>query len=244
MTTPPEYFDVNAENFDGPFECDPAEQKVPGLDGREDEIAALRDSVLNEPCFTGHLQQTELAQWIQQKKAKCTIGSSLAVTLAAALAAGPFAVLGAFMTGRQTAFAVLYSILFAPVIEELLKQSGMIYLLEKKPYRLFSVWQFIVAGAIAGAVFAAIENLLYLNLYIRPETLQNPPAYAQFRWTVCTGLHVTCSVIASLGLGLTWRHQLAYGRAADLSHSFWPFALAMMLHAGYNLTVILINPQF
>lgn len=246
MSTPADYFDVNAEpsNFEGRFSPDPTEQTVPFIDGREEEIAALRDSVLNEPAFSGSGTQTELSRWIAQKRSQCTLGGNLTVTLLAALAAGPFAVVGAFMTGRQTIYAVLYTVLFAPVIEELLKQSGMIYLLEKKPYRLFSGWQFILAAGVSAAIFSTIENLLYINVYVNLRALAEPLAFIRFRWTVCTALHVTCSVIASFGLIGVWKKQLADGRAADLSHGFIPFAIAMGLHGLYNLTVTLINPVF
>lgn len=246
MSTSPDYFDVNSEpsNFQGRFSPDPTEQKVPFVDGCEDEISTMRDSVLNEPAYTGELKQTELSQWLSKKRAQCTLPGNLAVTLVAALAAGPFAVVGAFITGRQTIFGILYAILFAPVIEELLKQSGMIYLLEKKPYRLFSAGQFVFAAAVSALIFSAVENLFYIHLYVRPELLNAPQRFAFYRWTVCTLLHVTCSVIASVGLIRVWKKQLADGRAADLAHGFVPFAVAMGLHGIYNLAVTLINPKF
>lgn len=246
MTTPADYFDVNSEpsNFQGRFSPDPTEQTVPPIDGHEDEISTIRDSVLNEPAFTSEQKQFELSQWIAKKRAECTLPGNLAVTLLAALAAGPLAIVGVFMTGRQTLFSILYGVLFAPIMEELLKQSGMIYLLEKKPYRLFSSWQFIIAAIISAALFSAIENLIYIHVYVAPRTLNDPFAFACFRWTVCMLLHITCSVIASLGLIRVWKRQLADGRPADLAFGFVPFAIAMGLHGAYNLTIALINPTF
>ena len=75
MTASEEYFDVNAEpaRFDGAFEPDHTEQKVPPIDGHEDEISTVRDSVLNEPAFTGQLQQAELSQWLAEKRVLCTL---------------------------------------------------------------------------------------------------------------------------------------------------------------------------
>lgn len=246
MTAPDDYFDIHSEpsGFDGPFESDPTEQKVPPIDGHEDEISTVRDSVLNEPAFTGQLQQAEMGQWLAQKRARCTLTGNLLVTLAAALVAGPFAVIGALMIGRQTFFQILYMILFAPIIEELLKQSGMIYLLEKKPYRIFSSGQFIFAAVISAAAFATFENLLYINVYIRPEMMEDFSRFCYFRWTVCTTLHVACSVIASFGLVRVWKKQTTDGRAADLAFGFYWFSAAMILHGLYNLTVTIINPDF
>jgi hypothetical protein len=248
MSTPPSYFDANEEpsRFQGQFSPDPAEARVPFIDGHEDEISTIRDSVLNEPSYMGdgQVSQDALRQWIANRRAGCTVTGSLGITLLAALAAGPFAVLGAFMMGRQTIYAILYAVLFAPIIEELLKQSGMIYLLEKRPYRLFSGWQFVGAAVISAAVFAVLENLIYLHIYVNPAALDDPAAFARWRWIVCTGVHVTCSVIASVGLIRVWKRQLQDGRAADLAHGFVPFAIAMAIHGLYNLTVIFLPPEF
>jgi RsiW-degrading membrane proteinase PrsW (M82 family) len=246
MTTPDDYFDVNAEpsKFDGRFNLDPKEQQVPQIDGHEDEISTVRDSVQNEPAFTGQLGQPQLGQWLAQKRAECTTSGNIAVTLAAALIAGPFAAIGAIMTGQQTAFRILYMILFAPVVEELLKQSGMVYLLEKKPYRIFSAGQFIIAAAVSAAVFATIENLLYIYLYSKGQPMEDPATFCCFRWSICTLLHVTCSIIASLGLVQVWKKQLADGRAADLAYGFKFFLAAIIVHGLYNLTVTVVNLSF
>lgn len=246
MTAPEDYFDINAEpsGFNGQFDPDPSERKIPPIDGKEDEISTIRDSVQNEPAFTGKLQQPQLGQWLARKRAACTLPGNIVVTLVAALVAGPFAVVGAFMSGQQTIFHILYLILFAPVIEELLKQSGMVYLLEKKPYRIFSTSQFIVAAVISATVFASIENLMYIHFYTAGQSMENFVGYCCFRWTVCTALHVICSVVASIGLIRVWKKQLADGRAANLAFGFNWFVTAMGLHGLYNLIVTIINPHF
>lgn len=246
MNAPENYFNVNDEpsQFNGQFRPDPSEKTVPEIDGHEDEISTVRDSVLNEPAFTGQLQQAELGAWLSQKRTQCTFWGSSMVTLTAAIIAGPFAAMGAFMSGRQTVFRILYLILFAPVIEELLKQSGMIYLLEKKPYRIFSGGQFIVAAVISAGVFASIENLLYIHFYSNGQTFESFSDFCCFRWGVCTSLHVVCSVIASFGLVRAWKKQLADGRTADLAFGFRYFVIAMVIHGVYNLAAAIINPKF
>lgn len=246
MTTPDEYFDVRSEpaNTDGPLTPDSSEQKVPAIDGHEDEISTVRDSVLNEPALTGELKQAHLGQWLAEKRAACTPAGNWAVTLLAALAGGSFAIIGAFVVGRQTWVTVLYMVLFAPIIEELLKQSGMIYLLEKRPYRISSAAQFVVAAILSALIFSAVENQLYITLCSNNPAIQDPCAYACFRWRWCTMLHVTCSGIASLGLIRVWKKQTDEGRAADLANGFPAFAVAMGLHGVYNLTMTLLNLQF
>lgn len=246
MTPNEDYFDVNAEpvKFDGCFRPDSKEITVPDLDGTEDEISTVRDSVLNEPAFTGKHQQPELRQWLEEKREQCSLSGNLSITLAAALVAGPFAVLGAFMTGRQTIFGMLFLVVFGPVIEELLKQSGMVYLLEKKPYRIFSVFQFVFAAIISAVFFASIENLLYIHIYSKTQSFTDFHGFCCYRWTYCIALHVICSVIASLGLVRVWKKQLTDGRAADLSMAFGYFLAAIVIHGLYNFSVAVINPQF
>jgi hypothetical protein len=240
-----DYFDVSKEPmvFGGAFVPDPAEQLIKPLNGHQDDISTVRDMVYNEPALTGKLEQSQLGEWLEHKRSQCSIGGSLLVTVLAGLVAGPFAVIGVFLSGSQTLFQLVYMILFGPVIEELLKQSGMVYLLEKKPYRLFSAWQFIAAAIISSLIFSAVENLLYINLS-NLEQLTNPQGFILFRWTICTLLHVTCSTIASIGLINVWQKQLSDGRAADLGLAFRYFAAAMGIHGLYNLIVVLINPQF
>ncbi|MBC8377819.1 MAG: PrsW family intramembrane metalloprotease [Planctomycetes bacterium] len=216
----------------------------PHIDGSEDEISTIRDSVLNEPAMTGKLQQAELGQWLAEKRGQCTLGGNVAVTLVAALIAGPFAIMGAFVSGRQTFFAAVYMVLFAPVIEELLKQSGMVYLLEKKPYRIFSAGQFVIAAMVSALIFSAVENLLYINLYADLTAMTDPMAYVAFRWKYCTLLHVTCSVIASFGLIRVWKKQCLDNREANLAEGFWYFAAAMGIHGTFNFIVMLIAPKF
>ena len=256
MTAPDNYFDINNEpaRYNGQFTPDPSEETVPAIDGHEDEISTIRDSVLNEPAFTGHLDQAELSVWLAQKRAHCTIEGNLGVTLAAALIAGSLAVLGAMIKGIDLLFTLnpivhiivkaFYIILYGPVVEEFLKQSGMIYLLEKKPYRVFSSAQIIIAAVISAGLFASIENLLYIHLYTKGHVFENFNNYCCFRWIVCTSLHLVCSIIASFGLIKIWKKQLADGRAADLSIGFNYFVTAIAIHGIYNLAATVIHPTF
>lgn len=237
--------------FEGYFMPDPSEQTAEAPDGSQDEISTIRDMAANEPAFTGRLDQAELGIWLQQKKAQCSLFGNLMTTLLAAAAAGPFAVIGVFMAGPPTSdgvtailYRMLYTVVFAPVIEELLKQSGMIYLLEKKPYRIFSAWQFIAAAVISSLIFSAVENLIYIHVYTIGSPSSNLQAFILFRWTVCTLLHVSCSVIASIGLINVWQKQVTESRAADLSVGFRYFAAAMAIHGVYNLAMAVLNLKF
>ena len=228
----------------GPFKPDPAEYTADPTGGPQDTIDAIRDSALNEPAFAGTGQQTELARWIADKRAGCSTAGNLSVALLAALLGGPFAIFGAMFTGTGTWYASLYAVLFAPIIEELLKQSGMIYLLERRPYRIFAKWQFVFSALLSAMVFATLENLLYLRVYVRPEALANPELFVRWRWIVCTSVHLICSVIASCGMIHVWTKQQADGKPADLSAAFPWFVAAIAIHGSYNFVAIFLDPFF
>ncbi len=224
-----------------PFAPDPSERSADPVGLPESELEQIRDSVLNEPAITGADDSYFLGDWIARKQAECSRLGNLAIVAAAAVLTGPFAVVGVFLAGSQSWYGSMYVILFGPIIEEMLKQAGMVYLLEKKPYRIFAAWQFVFSAIIAALAFASIENLLYIQVYSRAATIQNPEYFAAFRWTVCTSLHVTCSIIASLGLIRVWKKQLADRKNADLSRAYPFFAAAMCLHGLYNLSASLFD---
>jgi hypothetical protein len=230
----------------GPMAHDPAEFRAEPVNRPAAEIDAIRDAVANEP----HLAHAATAGappafhiWLDDRRQRCRLFGNLGVTLLAALVGGPFAIAGAFITGRQGLFAGIYVVLFGPVVEELLKQSGMVYLLERRPYRIFAAWQFVVAAALSALIFATVENLMYIHLYA-DEALIDMPSFAQFRWKVCTALHVCCSVIASLGLVRVWKHQRAHGVPADLSRAFPLFVAAIAVHGIYNLCAVFLGEIF
>lgn len=244
--TKDKYFSVDQEPaLSGePCQPDPAEQHAAPVGGPATEIEALRDSVAAEPALPDRSDPQLWTRWIEEKRSECTMLGNLGVTLLAALLGGPFAVLGAILSGQQGTGPVIYLIVFAPVIEELLKQSGMTYVLEKMPYRAFATWQFLFAGVVSGLAFGAIENLVYVGRFaavLRPQDLAE---MAAFRWAVCTPLHVVCATIASLGLVRVWKKQLADGRPAELAAAFPFFVAAMVLHGLYNSWAVLFGPHF
>lgn len=129
-----EYLSAGSEPAfqNGGFEADPSEKKADRPKIHDDEIASIRDSVMNEPAITGRENALYLGKWIEQKRSECSLAGNLGASMLAAVLAGSFAVLGAFMAGTGAWYGWLYIIVFGPVIEEILKQSGMIYLLEKR----------------------------------------------------------------------------------------------------------------
>jgi len=237
------YFSVDHEPALNPGVCepDPAEHRAAKTGPAATEEEWIRDHVSDEPALGAEGGSALWTQWYQTRRERCSLIGNLAIGLLAILVAGPFAVIGAFMVGNPSFFGIIYAIIFAPVIEEFLKQSGMIYLLEKKPYRILGAWQFILAGAVGGLVFASIENLIYIHVYVQGSDI-DLARFAAFRWTVCTALHVTCSILASIGLVRVYSKMKEAKQPAQLSYGTVAFIAAIVLHGAYNLAASLFNP--
>ena len=82
-------------------------------------------------------------------------------TVLAGLLSGIIAVIGAFFRPEGPWLVILNIFFFSPFMEELFKQIGLIYLLEKRTWLLRFTWQFPLAGALSGLTFAVLENLIY-----------------------------------------------------------------------------------
>jgi len=218
----------------------------PALGARANDPSASDEapvnSVTSEPALADQYDESVYANWLVRRRAEVTFLGNISVTLMVALMSGPMAVFGAFLAGRQTWFQAVYLVLFGPIVEELLKQAGMIYLLEKEPYRLFSPWQFAFAAVMSGLGFATIENLMYLYVYVPPSSLSDWGDFARFRLIWCTLLHVVCAMVATLGLIRAWRIQLRDGQPARLERAFPWFFAAISIHGAYNLTMLLLRP--
>ena len=216
-------------------------REVAPEEGR-DEVELLRDSVTNEPHGDAAAGRVVFAEWIEAKRRSCTLGGNLSVTVLAAIMGGPFAVVGALMSGQSGWWGVLYLCLMGPIAEELLKQSGMVMLLERRPWRLFSAWQFPFAAGVSALIFATVVNLLYQHVYL--SYVPNAGTVMVFRWTWCTGLHLVCSVVASLGLVRVYRRVRDEDVPADLSMAFPWFVVAIAVHAAWNLGAFLLFERF
>jgi len=171
------------------------------------------------------------ARWLE-----ADAGLSWLTVAGLALVAGPFAVFAAFLKTSALCFAV-GAVIIAPLVEELGKVAAPLMLLECKPYRFVSAVQPVLVCVASGLVFAVIENLLYLHVYV-----QHPgSAFALWRWTVCTALHVGCSLIAGLGLRRIWIVSRATFTHPDVSKSAPYFITAMALHGAYNAAALVLQ---
>ena len=178
----------------------------------------------------------DYATWIERGRQRTSSAFTWALTAAAILLAGPFAVMGAMTTSGETAFALLRLTVFGPLAEEMLKVGLPLLVVERRPYWFRSSAQILFAAIGGSLAFAAIENLLYLNAYLAdPSDL-----LVAWRWSVCVALHVGCSLLAGLGLTRMWRLLWQQRRRPRFGVAAPWFIAAIVIHGTYNLVALLL----
>ena len=179
------------------------------------------------------------AAWLRARMQRTSVGRSWRAALLAALLGGPWAVLAALWNpapgGPLAGGPLVLVVLFGPAIEEVMKVAAAAWLIETRPYLFRSRGQVLLAGAGAALVFAAIENVLYLTVYVPTPG----PWLALWRWTVCVAMHVGCSLVAARGLAAVWERTMRELRPPELSRATPALGLAIVLHGSYNLAVSL-----
>ena len=229
----------------GSQQPDPTETKADRLLRRNNSALSddekVEHTVWDEPGLShelaGNPKPGELmyATWLDERRARTSAARSWGIICLLALLSGPWAVLGAIWGSGQTAFSVLALVVFAPVVEEAMKLAAAAYVVEKRPFLFRSRLQILICALASGLAFAAIENLLYLHVYI-----PNPsPSQVAWRWTICTGLHAGCSLIGGLGLARIWKDVWARRGRARQPLGFPYLVTAIIIHGTYNGVVLL-----
>lgn len=226
---------------DGDYEADPSEAraaetlaKAARSRGRLDR--RVEHTVWEEPARTAELSgeppthAPTYARWLEEGAAATSRGQSWMVVVGIALCAGPLAVLGAFWGSGQSASSILALTIFGPAVEEMMKAALALYVVEKRPFLFKEPAQIFLAMGAAGLAFAAIENLIYLNVYV------DTPSASLFawRWTVCVALHVGCCLITAAGLARIWRSTWMMREPPDLGKGNAFITTAVVVHGLYN----------
>jgi RsiW-degrading membrane proteinase PrsW (M82 family) len=188
-------------------------------------------SVWEEPHLN-HLRrgdQTPYSSYYADRIASTTLLQSWGVTLGAGIICGPLAIIGAFLYGA----GLLGPFVWGPTAEEILKIAVIAMVVETRPWLVRHGYQIIVAAAVSALVFAAIENLFYLRIYY-PEA---NGLLAAWRWNIGSLLHISASMIASLGLVKIWRESQHDFSRPRFNRGLGYLIGAIVLHGGYNLAV-------
>ena len=186
---------------------------------------------LYRPAPTG---SASYQSWLRERISRTSPAKAWMVAVLLALCGGPWALLATFL-GTDSGWylrggAVVMLVVFGPAVEETLKIAATAAVVEVRPYLFRRAEQVRFAAAGAALVFAVIENIVYLNVYV-----PNPPAeLVLWRWTVCTALHVGCTTVAVGGLVGVWRQAITQLRPPRLSLGLRRLVIAIVLHATYN----------
>ena len=223
---------------------------------RADIDEVVQHTVWDEPTLSGELvgpadgPRLTYAEWLDWRIATTSNERTWLVTLAIVLASGPWGVFGAlFKSATAGAWGLIAVTVIAPVVEETMKVAIALWVIEKRPYLFRRPIQILLCALAGGLAFAFIENLIYLNVTIPgnmetqgPEQAQSVSTavstdLARWRWTVCTGLHATCSFLAGLGLVRMWSRAITLRTRPKIAHAAPMILLAMFCHGLYNGTV-------
>ncbi len=179
--------------------------------------------------------------WLRGKVAGTSLRRSWTVALLLALCGGPWAIVAAFVspeTGLWGSFwggtAVILMVVFAPAIEETMKIGAAAVVIEVRPYLFRQIEQVQTATVGAALVFAVIENLIYLNVYVPNHST----AMALWRWTVCVALHVGCTMLATRGLTTVWQQAITELRPPQITLGTRWLVIAIIVHGCYNAAVV------
>jgi len=132
---------------------------------------------------------------------------------------------------------LLLPLLIGPVIEEVCKPIGVIFMLEKRFGWLRSARQVVVLSAMGALVFATIENLVYVHIV----HLGGGRAYVLWRYIICTAMHLVASIVFGLGLARVWWHIHRKRGGFDIDLCLRYFIVAVAIHAVYNTTVTVLE---
>ncbi len=225
------------------FESDPSEAKTDRIDLRRmSEAERVEQSVWDEPGISPSLagetpHDETYGAWLARSSANTSFARSWTITLLIAAAAGPWAVFGTFLRAYETSFPIIGLVLLGPLVEEMMKAALPLYIVEKRPYLFRSPIQIAICMAASGLAFAAIENLLYLYVYV-PNP---PPGLVIWRWTVCVGLHSGCSTIAGIGMARMWLRTRNTLTKPSLPLAAPWLTTAVVVHGLYNAFAIALE---
>lgn len=153
------------------FQPDPTDTGSPGTE--RPGTTTPEHSVWDEPGLSRELSgdlPDDAVTWFRhhrQQSQETSSTTSWLVTLLLVLIAGPCAILGTLISGQSGDFPVVYISIIGPTVEELLKLALVLWIVETRPWLFRSSIQILVCMAMSGLVFAAVENVFYLEIAIR-----------------------------------------------------------------------------
>lgn len=214
-----------------------------GPDSDQPGTESPEQSVWDEPGLSRELSgemPDDAITWFRHYLAQVQKTSAVRawlVTFAVISVAGPLAILGTLLAAQAGHFPIVYYSIIGPTVEELMKLALVLWIVETRPWLFRSAFQILICMVMSGLVFAAVENVVYLELRILNPT----PQLVRWRWTVCVALHTGCCLIAGLGAATVWRRFQAEERPPRLKDGAPWIISAITIHGLYNFSVIMAD---
>jgi RsiW-degrading membrane proteinase PrsW (M82 family) len=189
------------------------------------------DELAEEPALRWRPDLPAAPQTVWQRRSETPRRRRWAAVAAVAVASGPFAVAAAMVQNSLSGAAlVLLLVAVGPLIEEIVKGAGALYLAEQRPWLVPAAWMLPLVTCLSGLVFASIENWWYLEVLIDEPSRQ----IVRWRWTFGPLVHGTGSLIVGLGAARLWRTAMATGRRAAFDTAQPYIVAAAVFHGLYN----------
>ena len=176
-------------------------------------------------------------RWYMKKVDASSGLYSWLTTLVVVLTSGVFAVVATFAAQTIFVSALIAITVVGPTTEEIMKIALTLWVVEKRPWLYRNGVQILLCALASGAAFSAVENVLYLNIYV-PNP---PPGLAEWRWTVCVLLHSGCSTISGIGAWKIWQQFQQQRRAPALTDGAGWIVAAIVIHGTYNGAVTVLE---
>jgi hypothetical protein len=175
---------------------------------------------------------------VEERRRNTSPVSRWAAILIAALVSGPFAIMAAMVQNSASGVAVVVLLVaVGPLIEEMVKGAGALYLAEQRPWLIPAAWTLPAVTVLSGLVFATIENWWYLEVLIEDPSDQ----IIRWRWIFGPLVHGTGSLLVGLGAARLWRHAVRIGRPASFELAQPLIIAAAVFHGTYNALALLLS---
>lgn len=194
-------------------------------------------AVWHEPAFAdGVADRRQYAAFLAEQRRRTPPWQTAPVFAGVLLVSGPLAIASTvFARGAPSgSLGVLGICVATPVIEELGKVALPLMLVETRPWCFRNTGLILAACLVSALVFASIENLLYLRVYI-----PNPSdVLVAWRWSVCTAVHVCATALAAAGIMRMHRAVFTGSRPPEFKTAVPWLIAAMVLHGAYNFLAL------
>ena len=185
---------------------------------------------LYEPPRDGELTYLD---WLAANRSLPSLRKTWLIAILMPLPAIPFAIGCAFFSVEY--LGLLSFVLWGPVASEVFKIAIAATLIERRSALIRSTEQIFCMTIGTALVFAIVQNMIFLLLFFP----NSPLDLVLYRWVVCVLLHVVCTFIATRGLAAVWRRVQHEHRQFSISAAIPPVAVAIVIHAVYNLCVFM-----